>query len=95
MAAVDVRTVLELVKARLNRLPEDTSLDDYLLARCEGAIRELADTGITLTDSTQDTLLAVDYAVWQYQCRDSQTGMPDWLRLRRREYFLRERRRQA
>ena len=32
------------------------------------------------------------YTVWQYQNRDSAGSMPDWLRLRRRERWLREKR---
>ena len=92
MAVLDERMALELVKARLNRLPGDTSLDDYLLARVRSALRELDGLGIRLTGCTEDLILLVDYAVWQYQSRDSQTGMPDWLRLRRRERYLRQRR---
>ena len=35
-------------------------------------------------------MLVVDVAVWQYSNRDSAAGMPPWLRLRRRERWLRE-----
>ena len=90
MAAVDTTLALTLVKARLNRLASDTTLDAYLTARINAAVEELEGTGITLTDSTEDLLLVTDYTVWQYQSRDNPGAMPDWLRLRRRERWVRE-----
>lgn len=83
---------LALVKARLNRLQSDTSLDDYLQARIDSAAEELERTGIRLDvdGSPEDLMLLVDYAVWQYQNRDKPGAMPDWLRLRRRERWIRE-----
>ena len=54
---------------------------------------ELARAGIHLTESADDLMLLVDSAVWAYQNRDRNTGMPDWLRLRRRERWLQEKRR--
>jgi len=88
VASIDNNQALALVKARLNRTSGDTSLDDMLTARIEAAIGELESIGIVLTDSTADLMLVVDYTVWQYQSRDKGTGMPDWLRLRRRERWL-------
>lgn len=86
-------TALILVKQRLNRLPGDRSLDDYLGARIDAAVGELARSGIHLADSeTEDVVLLCDFVVWQYQNRDVPTGMPEWLRLRRRERFLQDRR---
>lgn len=90
MAAIDTETALQLVKARLNRLPEDTTLDTYLLARINAAIGELEGTGIILRDDAGDLMLVVDYAVYQYQNRDKPGGMPDWLRLRRRERWVQQ-----
>lgn len=87
--AVNTETALSLVKARLNRLAA-TSLDAYFTQRIEAASAELEGTGISLTDSADDLMLLVDYTVWQYQNRDSALAMPDWLRLRRRERWLRE-----
>ena len=81
---------IQLVKTRLNRPAADTSLDDYIMARINATEEELARTGITLTDSPNDLMLLVDYSVWQYQNRDSAGAMPDWLRLRRRERWLRQ-----
>ena len=88
--AVNTTTALALVKARLNRLANDTTLDDYLKARINAAIDALQATGIILTDSAEDMMLVVDYAVWEYQSRDKPGGMPDWLRLRRRERWLQQ-----
>lgn len=86
----NLETALGLVKARLNRLAGDTSLDTYLQARISAAVQSLESTGITLTDSQEDLMLVVDVAVWQYQNRDKPGSMPEWLRLERRERWFRE-----
>ncbi len=88
--AVNTETALTLVKTRLNRLPGDTSLDEYLTARINAAIGEIEATGIVLTDSQADLLLVVDYTVWAYGNRDKPGSMPDWLRLRRRERWVQQ-----
>lgn len=93
--AVNTETALTLVKQRLNRLSGDTSLDAYLAARIEAAAAELEGTGIVLGDATDDLILLTDYTVWQYQNRDAAGAMPDWLRLRRRERWLRQRTEEA
>lgn len=80
---------LAMVKARLNRLPGDTTLDDYLTARIESTVDDLTGIGIDLTETADDLMLVVDSTVWSYQNRDKAAGMPDWLRLRRRERWLR------
>lgn len=90
MSAVNETTALSLLKARLNRLSGDTSLDTYFQARISAAVQSLEGTGITLTDSEEDLMLTVDLAVWQYQNRDKPGSMPEWLRLQRRERWLRE-----
>lgn len=85
----NISVTLSLVKARLNRLSTDTSLDVYLSSRIEAASAELERTGIKLDAmSIDDTVLLADFVVWQYQNRDTPGGMPDWLRLRRRERWL-------
>lgn len=80
--------ILVLVKARLGRL--DTALDAYLTARIQAVIEELDTAGIHVSGSTRDQMLVADMVVWQYQNRDKDTGMPEWLRLARRERFLQE-----
>lgn len=81
---------LALMKARLNRLQADTSLDDYFAVRIEAEAQALEKTGIVLKDTANDLLLVVDSAVWSYQNRDKPGSMPDWLRLRRRERWISE-----
>lgn len=88
--AVEKYAALSLVKSRLNRMASDTSMDEYLWQRIEAAKAELEGTGISLADSADDLMLLTDYTVWQYQNRDNPGGMPDWLRLRRRERWLRQ-----
>ena len=85
-------TVLGIVKARLNRLASDISMDGYLKQRIEAADAELARNGINLTaDDIDDEVLLADYTAWKYSNRDQNTGMPEWLRLARRERWLKER----
>lgn len=90
MCAVDNTQALSLVKARLNRLPSDTTLDGYLTARIMAAEQAIEATGIVLTASVADLMFVVDYTVWEYQNRDKPGSMPDWLRLRRRERWVRQ-----
>lgn len=78
--------ILVLVKARLGRL--DTTLDEYLTARIQAAVEELDTAGIHVTGSSRDNMLVADMVVWQYQNRDKDGGMPEWLRLARRERYL-------
>lgn len=86
--ANDNDLALTLVKQRLDMLPEATHKDEYLNARIDAARARLERMGIHLTDSMQDTMLLVDVTVFDYQSRDKQTGMPDWLRMAIRERFL-------
>ena len=91
--SIFVVTVLSLVKARLNRLASDTTLDPYLTARIESAQKELMRIGIQIDEeSVRDQLLLADLVAWQYQNRDKPGGMPDWLRLARRERWLQQER---
>ena len=86
-------TVLGIVKARLNRLVSDTSLDEYLKIRIEAADGSLAGKGIHLSaDSVSDMAFLADVVEWEYKNRDKPDGMPKWLRLARRERWLKERR---
>ena len=82
-------TVLGIVKARLNRLASDTTLDLYFMQRIEAADFELERTGIVLVaEDARDQMLLADYVVWQYSNRDKPGAMPEWLRLARRERWL-------
>lgn len=92
MPAYDEGQALALVKTRLNRRQNDDTLDAYFSNRIDAAAQALEATGIILTASVADLMLVVDYAVWEYQNRDHPGGMPDWLRLRRRERWLQQRR---
>lgn len=84
--------VLGIVKARLNRLASDTSLDDYLKQRITAADKELDGVGIHLAAAdVGDSVLLADVVVWQYGNRDKPGDMPEWLKLARRERWLRER----
>lgn len=82
---------LALLKERLDRMADDTSRDVYFAKRIEQAAAELERTGIVLTDEIDDMMLVVDYAAWLHANRDKQEGMPDWLRMRRRERWLGQR----
>lgn len=82
-------TALGLVKTRLNKLAADTTMDEYLILRIQAAAGQLQSRGITLTDSAEDLMLVVDLAVWQYQNRDSREAIPQWMRDRLRERWMR------
>ena len=92
MTEFDRETALDLMKARLNRLPEDTALDDYFRALIEAEAEALEGTGIHLNYSARDTQLIVNHVVFAYSNRDKNEPVPDWLRLQRRERWLQERR---
>ena len=92
-------TVLELVKDRLDYLPEFTARDGRLLDRINGVVRELRRKGIEVEagDSGEiaeidDVLLVVDMVVWQHHNRDKGEADPLWLRQRLRDRWIGERR---
>ena len=86
---VDEMQALQLMKTRLNRTAPDPALDIYLGVRVSAAVEKLnAMMPEKLDDSIADLMLVVDYAVWQYQDRDKNTGDPAWLRQRLRERHL-------
>lgn len=80
MKATFVASALQLLKTRLDRLPEDTSRDDYLEMRVKEAIAELERKRIRMTDAVDDLMLVVDLAAWNHANRDKQGAQPDWLR---------------
>lgn len=84
-----ISLALPLVKTRINRLATDTSLDGYLTSMITDVMQQMKKIGITLDAASADDLfLLVDWVVWQYGNRDKATGVPEWLRLRRRERWL-------
>ena len=88
--AVNTTQALAMVKARLNRLPADTTIDTYLAARIEAAIGQIEGTGIKPGDTVEDLMDVVDLAVYNYQNRDKPDGMPEWLRRRLLNRWLRQ-----
>lgn len=78
---------LPLVKQRLNRL--DTTLDTYLQAVIDSAEAEMTSGSGAVVDAADDLMLLVDYSAWRYQNRDQPGGMPEWLRYRLRQRFIR------
>lgn len=91
--AADYTLALKMLKTRLNRPAGDTLLDNHLLERLMAADEAMARTGIHLSAaSSDDLMLLVDTVAWRYLNRDKPGGMPEWLRLARRERWLAERR---
>ena len=81
-------TILDIVKARLGRM--DTALDAYLKELITAAVGKLRKAGIHVQPTADDNVLVADYAVWMYQNRDKSDGMPEWLKVERRERWLQE-----
>lgn len=81
---------LAYVKARREYLRLPKEKEEYLIKRIEAAAGRLADNGITVTDSAQDLMLLVDMTVWEETNRDKPGSMPEWLRMARRERWLRD-----
>lgn len=89
MSAISTQA-LPLVKARLNRLASDTSIDALLLAVILAAETEITnESGALDNTDALDLMLLVDATAWNYQSRDKAAGMPEWLRYKRRQRFLR------
>lgn len=78
--ATFVASALQLLKTRLDRMPEDTARDDYYEMRVKEAIAELERKGIRVTDAVDDLMLVVDLAAWNHANRDKPGAQPDWLR---------------
>lgn len=81
-------TILDIVKARLGRM--DTALDAYFTELISAAIERLRNAGIRVQPTSGDNVLVADLTVWMYKNRDQKDGMPEWLRLERRERWLQE-----
>ena len=70
--------MLEMLKIDLGITGSDfdTRLAQYITTAQE----QIAQTGITLTDSAADQQLTVMYAAWMWRKRDSMSGMPRMLK---------------
>lgn len=78
--ATFVASALMMLKHRLDRLPGDTSRDEYFETRIRQAIAKLEKKGVILTNSADDLMLVVDYAAWLHGNRDKTGAQPEWLR---------------
>lgn len=54
--------------------------DERLIEYIKAAKQMIGREGITLTDSAEDSTLAVQYAAWMWHERDSGAGMPRMIR---------------
>ncbi len=72
--------IVELVK--LNLGIKGSARDDFLIPSVESAVSELAHKGVELTHSTDDLMLAADYAAWLYRTRESGDPLPKNIELR-------------
>ena len=70
--------MLEMLKIDLGITGNDFNarLNQYI----ETAQEQIAQTGITLTNSAADQQLTVMYAAWLWRKRDSMSGMPRMLK---------------
>lgn len=84
----NVDKAIMLVKARKNMMVSHGMNDVYITTRVNAVVKELERKGIHLTDTADDVILVVDITVWQYNNRDNPNGMPEWLKLARRERWL-------
>lgn len=78
--AAFVASAMMMLKQRLDRVPGDTSRDEYWKARIDQAVAKLERMGVKLTDSADDLMLVADYAAWLHANRDKTGGQPEWLR---------------
>lgn len=83
-----IETILTMLRARLDEPPHE--LDEFLRSLIFGVIAELESTGIHIRDDARDLMFVTDMTAWKYSCRDKAEGMPEWLRLARRERYLQE-----
>lgn len=74
-----VASALQLLKDRLDRMPEETDRDGYYTMRIRQSIAELERKKIALTDAVDDLMLVVDLAAWNHANRDKPGAQPEWL----------------
>lgn len=74
-------TILDMTKANLQILKDNTLQDEYLQMLITSAREMIAREGITLNDSIEDGNLVVMYAAYLYRKRaDGEPVMPRMLR---------------
>lgn len=74
-------TILTMLKANLQIMPENTLQDEYLNSLITSAKQMITREGITLADTVEDGQLVVMYAAYLYRKRaDDAPVMPRMLR---------------
>ena len=74
-------TILTMLKANLQIMPENTLQDEYLNSLITAAKQMITREGITLADTVEDGQLVVMYAAYLYRKRaDDAPVMPRMLR---------------
>lgn len=74
-------TILTMLKANLQIMPENTLQDEYLNSLITAAKQMITREGITLADTVEDGQLVVMYAAYLYRKRaDDSPVMPRMLR---------------
>ena len=74
-------TILTMLKANLQIMPENTLQDEYLNSLITAAKHMITREGITLADTVEDGQLVVMYAAYLYRKRaDDAPVMPRMLR---------------
>lgn len=94
----DKLTALDMVKGRLDILPENKTRDTQLMMRIDSAVGLLKQKGIRIEFEgcengfdAADLMLVVDLTVWMIQNRDKGEDDPLWLRKRLGERWMSER----
>lgn len=88
---MNVPLIRQLVKADIGMM--SASRDEFFDKLIEGIVSELTEEkGIILDENNANhQMFIADYASWKFQNRDSNAGMPNYLRLRMRNLFLHSR----
>lgn len=91
---MDTTEIKKLVKAKLGIGMSNKVRDTLLTAIIDGIIDELEnEKGLVLNSASPNhKMFLVDYSVWRYQNRDSNTGMPRHLQYRLHNMFFNARR---
>lgn len=86
----DYTNVLSLFKLDLG--VTSTSRDPLYLKKIEASDKELKSKGIsTLEEDAEDMILLLDYALWMYQKKGENVGLPANLQTRIRDRIVKNR----